>query len=159
MTLSTLGTIHIAAALIAMVLGLSVYPAAKGTPFHRAIGAGYLVGMVTLNITAIGLYRLTGQVNAFHVLALISLASVIAGLWPLVTRKPGWMTAHLRLIIGSYSGLWTAAMAETISRLPVAQSFFDSPQNIIGSSLVIVVVFFVVAVVVNRRMAWVNHTA
>ncbi len=50
-------------------------------------------------------------------------------------------------------------MAETISRLPVAQSFFDSPQNIIGSSLVIVVVFFVVAVVVNRRMAWVNHTA
>ena len=60
MTLSTLGTIHIAAALIAMVLGLSVYPAAKGTPFHRATGAGYLVGMVTLNITAIGLYRLTG---------------------------------------------------------------------------------------------------
>ncbi len=69
------------------------------------------------------------------------------------------MTAYLRLIIGSYSGLWAAAMAETISRLPVAQSFFDSPQNIIGSSLVIVVVFFVVAVVVNRRMAWVNHTA
>jgi uncharacterized membrane protein len=154
MTLSTLGTIHIAAALMALVLGLSVFPATKGAPFHRAMGAGYVVGMVVLNVTALGLYRLTGHFNAFHVLALVSLASIAAGLWPLIARKPGWMTAHLRFMIGSYSGLWAATAAEALSRLPAARSFFDSPQAIISSSLAIGVIFLVVAVVVNRRVNW-----
>ncbi len=159
MTFSTLGTIHIASAVMALVMGLSVFPAAKGTLLHRAMGAGYVAAMLVLNITALGLYRLTGQFNMFHVLAFVSLASIAAGLWPLVARRQGYMRAHLARMTGSYMGLWAAAAAEAISRLPTIRPLLNSPDKIFALSIAMIVIFTGVAIVLIRRMKVLYATA
>ncbi len=152
MFLTSLGAVHFTAAIMALVMGLSVFPAAKGTPFHRAIGAGYVLAMLVVNVTALNLYRLTGQFNVFHVLAFVSLTSVAAGLWPLVTRKEGWLPNHLARMTGSYFGLLAAAAAEAVSRIPTLRPYFSSPEKIFAISLALTVVFVGLAIVLNRRM-------
>jgi len=73
MNLSTLGAAHGAAAVAALVFGFVVLADRKGTSTHRALGAAYVAAMIATNLTALGVYRLTGQCGPFHVLALISL--------------------------------------------------------------------------------------
>jgi uncharacterized membrane protein len=152
MNLTTLGAVHLAAALMALLLGLSVFPAAKGTAFHRAMGAGYVVATVVLNVTALSLYRLTGAFNAFHVLALISLVSVANGLWPLVRRTPGWQHRHYRPMIGSYLGLWAATVTEAARLVPAARALVPR-ESVVTVGVAVALVFLVLAILVNRRLA------
>src|SRR5579883_654524 len=76
---SAFGAAHIAAAMAALVLGTIVIGATKGTPFHRTIGAGYVAAMLIVNLSALAIYRLTGHVEAFHGLALLSLTLLTRG--------------------------------------------------------------------------------
>ncbi len=65
----------------------------KGTRLHVQVGIAYVVSMLVINVTALGIYRLTGNLNAFHVGALFSLATLVAGWVPATQRKPRshWM--------------------------------------------------------------------
>src|SRR5262245_65904896 len=110
MTLSALGTAHLAPALAALLLGALVLLERKGTPAHRAIGASYVMAMLLTNLTALAIYRLTGRFGPFHALALASPATVALGLRAVIRRRQGWLHTHYHCMAWSYVGLLAAAI-------------------------------------------------
>jgi uncharacterized membrane protein len=131
MMLSPLGAAHFAAALAALALGLVVIMERKGTITHRLIGMGYVAAMIVLNVTALGVYRLTGQFGPFHVLALVSGATVIAGVSAVWRRKANWLSRHYTFMAWSYVGLLAATCAEVMTRLPLVRLVITTgPQRV-----------------------------
>ena len=119
---STIADVHIIAAVAALLLGGVVFPMRKGTRLHVRVGFGYVVSMIVMNVTAFGIYRLTGSVNPFHMGAFFSLATVLAGWVPAIRRKPrdGWLQLHFEFMSWSYVGLVAGAVSEAVTRLPQA---------------------------------------
>ncbi|OON70180.1 DUF2306 domain-containing protein [Hymenobacter sp. CRA2] len=62
---SFIGYLHLAAALLAMALGAVVLLNRKGGRFHRRAGYGYVACMLTLNASALLIYRLFGGFGCF----------------------------------------------------------------------------------------------
>jgi uncharacterized membrane protein len=89
---------------------------------HRRIGWVYVGSMIAMNGTALVIYRLFGGFGPFHVAALLSLATVIAGLVPVMRRRPvgGWLERHYTFMAYSYVGLLAAAASEIGTRMPRA---------------------------------------
>jgi uncharacterized membrane protein len=115
----SLGAAHVAAALAALVFGAMVLAMRKGTHLHRAMGMAYAVSMLALNVAALLLYRVTGHFGPFHVLALISLATIVAGVSAAVRRQPGWLGSHYRNMVFSYLGLLSAGTTQRLINLPM----------------------------------------
>jgi len=114
--MSPLGTVHVALALLCILIGAQVALAPKGTVLHRRLGWAYAVSMLAVNGTALSLYRLTGTFTPFHAAALFSLVTVVAGVLPARRRGRGWLVRHAWWMSGSYVGLVAAAAAESLSR-------------------------------------------
>lgn len=112
--------IHVAACAAALTLGAAVAAAPKGTRWHRLAGRAFIASMLALNLSALGLYRLSGVFNGFHVLALVSLAGLAAGWWCArrARRSPLHRELHGRFMLWSYVGLLAAAASELVLRLP-----------------------------------------
>jgi hypothetical protein len=87
---------------------------------HRRVGVLYGVSMLLLNLTALSIYDLFGRFGVFHWLALVSLATVIAGVLHVWLRRPAgsWLELHARAMSWSYAGLLAAFFAEIGARLP-----------------------------------------
>jgi uncharacterized membrane protein len=151
MTLTTLGAIHLAAALTAFVLGGAVLVARKGTALHRTLGGGYVVALVMVNVTALGIYRLTGQFGPFHALALLSLAVLFWGVLAAVRRRPGWLIAHYHGMAWSYIGLLAATCAEVMIRLAPRGTFF-SPSRAITIGVSMAILFTIVGLFILPRL-------
>ena len=149
---SPLGAAHFTAAVAALALGLVVLVARKGTDLHRLFGLGFVLAMIVLNATAFGIYRLTGQLNAFHVLALASSATTGFGVLVVLRRRANWMAAHLRMMSYGYLGLLAAAAAEAVMRSGLLRSVVKSPSGIIAAGLVIAALFTLVGVLVVPRL-------
>ncbi len=132
------GALHVALALVALVSGLVMLLMRKGTPRHRKIGWVYAVSMLGLNATALLIYRLFGRFGPFHVAALISLLTIIAGLIPPMLRRPRrkWPEHHAYWMNWSYVGLCAAAASEVTTRLPASPFWW----TVIGSTLVVIAV-------------------
>lgn len=130
------GVVHVAFALMALVSGLVVVLMRKGTPRHRKIGWVYAVSMLGLNVTALLIYRLFGRFGPFHIAALLSLLTIIAGLITVVLRRPrrNWVDHHAYWMAWSYVGLCAAAASEITTRVP------DSPfwWMVLGSTLLVI---------------------
>lgn len=119
MVSGTVGLIHVIFSIVALVLGFFVLVAAKGTPRHKQIGYAYVVAMLGVNATALMIYRLVGKFWIFHWLAVLSLLTLIAGMYPvLVKRNAYYKVMHFSFMYWSVIGLYCAFMAETFSRLP-----------------------------------------
>lgn len=118
--MSTIGTIHFAMALAAIVSGLVVLLLPKGNQRHRLVGWAYAASMLGLNGTAFMLYRLFGHFGPFHVAAVVSLLTVLAGVATARFRKPkgNWMLGHAYWMTWSYVGLLAAAVSEIATRVP-----------------------------------------
>jgi uncharacterized membrane protein len=112
-----LGTFHVASAVLALVAGCVIVLQQKGGGVHRRWGWTYAGAMVALNLSALMLYRLTGTFGPFHVAALFSLLTIVAGLVPARQRGRGWMHRHAYWMAGSYVGLWAALAAELTTRV------------------------------------------
>lgn len=91
----------------------------KGTQSHRILGAAYVVALVITNVTALGVYRLTGAFGPFHALALISLAILARGVIAVLRRRPRWLVTHFYSMAWSWIGLLAAACAEVVARVPL----------------------------------------
>lgn len=118
--MSLTGSVHLALALAALLLGLVVTLTQKGTTAHRRWGWAYVASMVGLNVSALLIYRLLGQFGPFHAAALFSLMTVAAGMIPARRRSNRWwLRQHAYWMSGSYIGLWAAAIAETATRTSV----------------------------------------
>lgn len=154
--MTPLGQLHFWTAIASLVTGAVVLFRPKGSALHRRMGWGYVTSMVLLNVTALTLYRLTGMFGPFHVAALISLATLAAGIVAARRRHTGdraWLMRHYFFMSYSYLGLVAAAVAETATRWPAIQAVAGGPTVAFWAAVVIasVAVFVVGGIVVRRR--------
>jgi uncharacterized membrane protein len=151
----TLGQLHFASALVALGAGALVLLDRKGTRRHRRIGWTYAAAMLVLNGTALMIYRLTGSFGPFHVAALVSLATLIAGVVPARRRQPAnWLEHHYFFMAYSYLGLLAAAVAETATRVPAIAAFAGGPTPSFWAAVAVtsVLVFVIGGRVVKGRV-------
>jgi len=152
MTLTSLGAAHVAAAVAALVLGVVVLVEHKGTVTHRLIGCGYVAAMILLNVTALGIYQLTGRFGPFHALALVSLATVVAGVTVVWRRRANWLRRHYYFMAWSYVGLLAAACAEAMTRLPILRAAITTGPQRVALGVGIAVLFALVGWIVLPRL-------
>lgn len=115
---NALGLLHFGSALVAMITGMAVILMKKGTKKHIYIGYSYVFSMSVLNISALMIYDLFGGFGPFHFMALISFATVIAGVVPAFFKKPEkkWLEMHYEFMLWSVIGLYAAFWSETFTR-------------------------------------------
>jgi len=118
--MSIMGWIHIGLALAALASGAVVLVRRKGTYSHRLLGYVYVISMVGMNVTALSIYRLTGSFGAFHVGAIVSLLTTLAGVFVAVRRGDDWLRKHYLWMTYSYVGLLAATASELLTRMPNA---------------------------------------
>jgi uncharacterized membrane protein len=150
----SLGKLHLATAILALAAGAWVVLRPKGTTTHRRVGWVYAASMLIMNVTALLIYRLTGTFGPFHFAALVSLATLIAGIIPVWRRRPGnWIEQHYYWMAYSYLGLVAAAFAETATRVPAVQAFAGGPTPAFWVVVVIasVTVFIIGGRFIRRR--------
>jgi len=137
-----LGQIHLATALLALAAGGWVVLRPKGTTVHRRVGWVYAASMLIMNGTALLIYRLTGYFGPFHVAAIVSLATLIAGIIPAWRRRPvgNWIEHHYYWMAYSYLGLLAATVAETATRVPALRAFVGGPTRRFWVAVVIATV-------------------
>ena len=127
--MTSLGWIHTAAALTALVAGAAVLLTRKGTRRHRQLGWTYVLGMLLLNGTALLIYRLFGRFGPFHAGAVFSLVTVVAGSVAAIgvrrarvrrnaEQRARALERHYQWMTWSYVGLAAAAVSEIATRLP-----------------------------------------
>lgn len=117
---NTTGAIHVYVALLALLCGPLAILLRKGSTAHRAAGLTYTAAMLTVNISALLKYDLTGSFNLFHAAALFSLATLLPA-WLTIyrartQRRPALYPVHGRLMAWSYFGLLMALVAEILTR-------------------------------------------
>jgi uncharacterized membrane protein len=150
-----LGLLHLSASIVALLTGAVVLLRRKGNATHRRIGWVYVVSMVAMNVTALMIYRLTRSFGPFHIAAMVSLGSLMAGIIPAWRRLPknGWLDRHYSFMCYSYLGLTAAAVAEIASRVPAVQAFGGGPTPAFWSAVAVAsfVVFAVGIVLIQTR--------
>lgn len=119
MPVTWMGWGHFGLAVAAMVVGAAVALGRKGTRRHVWLGRSYGGLMLGVNATAFLLYGLFGRFGPFHIAALFSLATLVAGWVPMRGRRTRQrVEQHAYWMGGSYVGLLAAAAAETLGRMP-----------------------------------------
>jgi len=114
-----IGLIHLLFSIVALILGTLVLSFLKGTNKHKRIGYFYCISMLGVNITALMIYRLYNKFGIFHWMAVISLLTLIAGMLPMIIKKPkSYITLHFNFMYWSVIGLYAAFTAETLVRIP-----------------------------------------
>ena len=110
----TIGLAHFGFAILSMILGALIIFIRKGGSIHRILGYLYFFGMIGLNVTALMIYKLFGFFGPFHVFAVISLATTVAGFIPAYVKKPKntWLEYHYEFMNWSVVGLYAAFWSE-----------------------------------------------
>ncbi len=125
----SLGWIHTVSALGALLTGAAVLLTRKGTRRHRQVGWAYVVSMLLLNGTALLIYRLFGRFGPFHVGAVFSFVTVVAGTAAAIGARRARvrrdaagraraLERHYQWMTWSYVGLAAAAVSEIATRMP-----------------------------------------
>lgn len=112
--MQALGIVHLALAIACLALGGAVFFQRKGGSRHRLLGYLYSGGLLLANVSALTIYEDSSGLGPFHVLALISLATLTAGLVPAFSRRPkdSWLDLHATFMGWSYVGLVAAGVAQ-----------------------------------------------
>lgn len=110
-----LGTIHIVFAVAALVFGAAIFNRRKGSRRHRILGYGYALSLLLVNLSALFVYRDSAEAGPFHILAAVSLVTLISGFVPALLHWPEsmWLELHAYFISWSYVGLVGAGVAQT----------------------------------------------
>jgi uncharacterized membrane protein len=104
--MSTAITIHLAAAGIALALGIAVLAAAKGTARHRLIGRCWVAAMagVVLSSLWIPSFLAIGWIHVFTLIVAVNVPAAILAI------RRGKVVAHRQAMIGSLLGLLGAGL-------------------------------------------------
>jgi len=115
---STVGFVHLVAALASLLLGTTVLMLRKSGKRHRRLGYAYVGSLALMLVTAFGIYRQYGGFGIFHVAALLSAATLLLGIVPAWRRKPirAWRTLHYSFMYLSVLELYVALVAEVLVR-------------------------------------------
>ncbi|MDX1584826.1 MAG: DUF2306 domain-containing protein [Thermoanaerobaculia bacterium] len=135
------GWTHIAFAIASLILGAMVFFQRKGGARHRLLGYLYAGALLLVNSSALLVYEESSGLGPFHVLALISLATLSGGFIPAYLRLPKdtWLEAHAYFMSWSYVGLVAAGAAQMATKIA-------------GPGLLQVVLPTVLIVLVGARM-------
>lgn len=135
--------VHISSAIAALAFGAVVLVLRKGTRIHKMLGYAYAGSMLGVDLSAFLIYRLFGHFGAFHIAAVFSLLTIIAGVLPVLWRRPltNYRELHYQFMSWSYVGLVAAAFAEVATRsLPIpiglAVGLSMTPIFIIGGVII-----------------------
>jgi uncharacterized membrane protein len=95
--------LHLAAALIALVLGTVMVAARKGTAGHRALGRIWVALMAAVALSSFWITGLAGpgRFSVIHLLSVVTLAGLAVAIWAIRT---GRVRLHRRAMIGLYAG-------------------------------------------------------
>lgn len=117
---SNTGLTHFIASLFALLFGTLILVLPKGTAKHKTIGRLYGMTMLVVLVTAFMIYRLFGMWGIFHWAALISSLTLIAGLFPVLTKYPtkNYVSLHFSFMYWSVMGVYGAFVSETLVRMP-----------------------------------------
>lgn len=150
---STIGLLHLSAALLAMATGAIVLLSTKGGLLHKRIGYVYVVCMLILNLTAFLIYHLFGKFGVFHWLAALSLLGLAGGMIPVLLRNriSKWIYWHYHFMNWSIVGLYAAFWAETLTRtLPMNQFW---PVVLVATTLTSVIGSYLIRRNTSRLLA------
>lgn len=113
--------LHVVAAVLALIGGAVVLAMRKGTARHRRWGRGYSLMLTAMALSSFGVYELRDGPSVFHVISVLVLVVLAAGVaQPLRRRhRPGWMFWHLTLMQISYLMLVLTGVAQFFDRLPL----------------------------------------
>lgn len=120
-----IGLIHLITAILALIFGTAVLIANKATKFHKRLGYGYVASMVPMLITSFMLYNLFGSFGVFHIASIVSFATLVGGMVPVFTKRPGsnWAAYHFSFMYWSVLGLYGAFFSEVFTRIPETPFF------------------------------------
>jgi uncharacterized membrane protein len=121
----TYGLIHLISSVVTLITGTLVLMMKKGTMRHKQVGYVYVISMGILLLTAFMIYRLFNGWGIFHYTTIASLLTISLGMIPIWTKKPAkrWKYMHFSFMYWSVIGLYSAFVAEVITRIPDT-SFF-----------------------------------
>ena len=106
------GGFHFVMALIALVLGPYILFRRKGDQRHRWLGRIWVALMLIVNLSALTMYGIDGTPNMFHGFAVLSLLTIIPGIWMIwrfkKSRNRAHMIAHQYFMTFAYFGLFMA---------------------------------------------------
>lgn len=152
------GKIHVYFAIAALILGAVVFFRPKGDQRHRIIGYFYAISLLAVNVSALSVYKDSAGAGPFHILAIISLITLVSGFIPAFLRRPesSWLDLHAYFISWSYVGLVAAGAAQMVtmsSALPaqIAVGFPTILIVIIGGVFIHTRVPKIIAVLVSGR--------
>jgi uncharacterized membrane protein len=112
-----IGLVHSVFGVLALLLGGVIFLTPKGTRWHVRLGWAYVASMAGVNLTAFVIYHLTGGLTVFHLLAAISLFTVVGGVLPVRFRWRNWLWRHYQYVTWSYVGLLAATCNEAFVRV------------------------------------------
>ena len=120
-----LGWFHFITALISILSGTYILYKPKGTKLHKQVGYLYVLSMVLVCGSALGVYNITGEFGVFHTLAIAGLLTLIIGLLPLLLKRTSRKHSvfHLWFMYYSVLGLYAAFVSELSLRIPEKPSY------------------------------------
>ena len=125
LTHDNVGLLHLIFSIISVITGSMVFIMKKGNKRHKQVGYVYNLAMLGVVITAFMIYRLFGGFGLFHIAAIVSSLTLLAGMIPpfFFRHKSGWINLHIGFMYWSVMGLYAAFIAETMVRIPETPFF------------------------------------
>lgn len=114
------GLVHLVAAIASLGLGTMVLVRPKTGRLHKRLGYSYVGAVLLMLITCFGIYRQFQGFGIFHVAAVLSALTLVAGMVPVLRRKPArcWQQLHAGFMYVSVLELYVALVAEVLVRVP-----------------------------------------
>src|SRR5262249_51078971 len=101
-----LGVVHTFLGAVSLILGGLIFLRTKGTRAHVRVGWVYFGSIVSVNVSSLFIYQLTGTFNVFHVMAIVSLVMTVSGVLQVRfrSRLRNWLRRHYQYMSWSYVG-------------------------------------------------------
>jgi uncharacterized membrane protein len=155
MLVSLLGWVHAAVSAIALPLALYMLLSRKGTPDHRMAGRAFVVIMLVVCVTSLGIYRL-GRAGFAHWLAIATISFVALGWcaarfhWP---TRAAWQHVHITAMLTACYLLFGGAINEAFLRIPYLHDMPRRPSALLMSHTALMLLFVTWAVWANGFLA------
>jgi len=138
-SVSLFSILHFSFSLTAILSGVILFIAEKGSGWHQTLGRIYVCSMIIVCLSVFGTRDLTGALNLNHYLSAITLLLVLSAFacvyfkWP----QKKWMKYHALMLLWSYVTLSAFGSAQLASHVPAITKIIP----VVSISIPLAVVF------------------
>ncbi|MFT3957086.1 MAG: hypothetical protein QM722_22725 [Piscinibacter sp.] len=152
--LTTLGVIHTAISLVAVVCGFWALARDKEITTTSSLGRTYLVTTLLTALTGLGIFQ-HGGFGPPHVLAILTILALGVGFAAAVTGVLGRRSRYLQAVCFSATVLFhmIPGFTETLTRLPATQASFPNAEAP-GLRPIFAVLFLLFLVGLALQLRW-----